>query len=92
MKEILEFIRRRFPNDSNWLNGNCYHFACILRDVFDGEIYYDVIYDHFVTKCGGIYYDWSGVYNKDDMFLVNWSNFDDCDHLLKKRVIRNCVM
>ena len=28
---------------------NCYYFAMILKDRFNGEIYYDVINGHFLT-------------------------------------------
>jgi len=49
MNTVLEFIHRRFPQDSNWLTGNCYHFALILSSVFNGDIFYDVVAGHFVT-------------------------------------------
>ena len=39
MNTVLEFIHRRFPQDSNWLTGNCYHFALILSSVFNGDIF-----------------------------------------------------
>lgn len=39
MNKIEEFINRRFPNDCNWLSGNCYYFAIILKDRFpEGNI------------------------------------------------------
>ena len=38
MQEVMEFIQRRFPKDSNWTNGNCYYFALILSDRFNGTI------------------------------------------------------
>lgn len=34
MNKALEFIHRRFPQDSNWLTGNCYHFALIFIQRF----------------------------------------------------------
>ena len=34
MKEIKDFIKRRFPYDNMWMNGNCYWFARILADRF----------------------------------------------------------
>jgi len=33
--EIVEFLHRRFPTDSNWLTGNCYWMACILATRFE---------------------------------------------------------
>lgn len=42
--EVLEFIHRRFPVDCDWLSGNCFYFAIILKSNFkSGDIYYDVI-------------------------------------------------
>ncbi len=49
INNIIKFIKRRFPNDSNWLNGNCFYFAVILKNRFPkGVIFYDVVIDHFV--------------------------------------------
>lgn len=51
---ILSFINRRFPYDSNWLNGNCYFFALILIDRFPSlRMYYDPIEGHFVVSSDG---------------------------------------
>ena len=33
-REILDFIQRRFPKDSDWTTGNCYWFAGILGNRF----------------------------------------------------------
>lgn len=68
-EDIIDFINRRFPNtdklNSNWLKGNCYYFALILKDRFiNSEIYYDVIHGHFVTLIGDCLYDASGLYYK----------------------------
>ena len=46
-QEVLEFINRRFPNDNNWTNGNCYWMAIILSERFDFSIYYDYVNGHF---------------------------------------------
>ena len=74
--EVLSFIKRRFSNteNANWLNGNCYYFAIILRDRFDGEIYYDVINGHFLTLIKDKLYDYSGVVyslTEEEMIRVN---------------------
>lgn len=73
---VLEFIKRRFSNteNANWLNGNCYYFAIILRERFDGEIYYDVINGHFLTLIKDKLYDYSGVVyslTEEEMIRVN---------------------
>ncbi len=73
---VLDFIKRRFSNteNANWLNGNCYYFAIILRERFDGEIYYDVINGHFLTLIKDKLYDYSGVVyslTEEEMIRVN---------------------
>ena len=93
MNEILEFIHRRFPSDSNWINGNCYYFAIILKDRFpEGRIYYDVVYGHFIVKISDYYYDWTGILeNLDEKYLVPWDEFENYDSLQYERVIRDCL-
>lgn len=94
---VLKFINERFPDDSNWANGNCYYFARILQDRFpDGSIYYDVIDCHFVFKHDGKYYDHTGVVKYDNdkginHYLVEWDHFDEYDSIQKKRIIRDCI-
>ena len=79
-EDIIDFINRRFPNtdksNSNWLKGNCYYFALILKDRFiNSEIYYDVIHGHFVTLIGDCLYDASGLYYKlSETELVRLNN------------------
>ena len=90
--KVLEFIKRRFEKDCNWVNGNCYYFAIILKDRFSkGKIYYDVIYGHFIFLYGEKYYDWHGVV-KPKGRLVEWDKFDEYDHLQKNIVIRDCIL
>lgn len=87
---VEEFIQRRFPQDCNWTTGNCYFFALILQAAFGGEIYYDVVNGHFVTKIKNKYYDWTGVV-EDAEVLVKWDKFDKYDKAQKERIIRNCI-
>ena len=90
---VIEFIKRRFPVDCNWLNGNCFFFAQILKSRFPyGIIFYDVIYGHFVTEIEGIKYDWSGIVKeKRDSMYIKWDDFDNYDSLQKKRIIDGCI-
>jgi hypothetical protein len=40
--EVIEFINRRWKKDANWLDGNCYYFALILKHRFpEGRIWYE---------------------------------------------------
>lgn len=91
MNKVLEFIHRRFPQDSNWLTGNCYHFALILSSVFNGDIFYDTVAGHFVTRIDNVFYDWSGEY-KPAGLLVEWESFHLFDSLQKGRIIRDCIL
>lgn len=95
--KVLDFIKRRFPADCNWLSGNCYYFAQILKHRFEGGvILYDVIDGHFVTLIEGIMYDWSGIVlpdeNENNHFYVEWDKFDEYDDLQKKRIEEDCIM
>ena len=92
--EVLEFINRRFPKDCNWLNGNCYYFALILKDRFpNGRILYDAIYGHFIFHLNGKAYDYSGeLVWPGGVYAVYWDEFDKYDPLVKQRIIRDCIM
>ena len=91
--EVERFIKQRFNIDCNWLDGNCYYFAVILKARFpQAIIFYDIINCHFLVSINNKYYDWTGeIYkNKDDIF-IEWEKFDDYDSLRKERIIRNCI-
>ena len=91
--EVLEFINRRFIYECNWMGGNCYFFAVILKSRFpEGKIYYDVIAGHFVFQYQNKFYDWLGLYLLDDAKLVLWDEFDQYDSLQKEIIIRDCIM
>lgn len=87
---VLEFIKRRFPNDSNWLNGNCYYFALILVDRFYGDVYYDLIAGHFVAKIDGAFYDYSGKYMPSEA-IVYWNDYQENDYTHANRIYEACV-
>lgn len=90
MNTVLEFINKRFPTDCNWTTGNCYYFALILADRFNGDIYYDVINGHFITKIQNYFYDWNGIVDTNN-YLVEWNKMDQYDSLVKQRIVRDCI-
>lgn len=90
--DILDFIKRRFPFNCNWLDGNCYYFSIILKSRFpEGVIFYDVIYGYFLFKYKDSYYDWSGKV-KPNNYLVEWDMMEEYDNLQKKRIIQDCII
>lgn len=95
--EILEFIQRRFPNDSNWTSGNCFHFAAILKSCFSGMIVYDPVEGHFLfhNHLDGKYYDHTGIreYEKEyEKNFIDWKTLPQIDILWYKRLLRDCVL
>lgn len=94
MNKVLEFIERRFKNDCNWVDGNCYYFALILKDRFpEGKIYYDVILGHFIFEYDNQFYDWTGILSQNAICRpIEWGRFDEYDSLRKDRVIRDCII
>ena len=92
---ITDFIKRRFPDESNWMNGNCYFFAHILASRFVGEIVYDPIEGHFLFLAyDNNLYDWTGCrnYSKEErkrMFL--WKDYCEKDSVHYSRIWRDCV-
>ena len=88
---VEEFIHRRFKDDCNWLNGNCYYFAAILQKRFpDSTICYLPIEGHFVTKIDKNYYDWSGKVELKEEPQTLGQIFQE-DELLFSRLIRDCI-
>lgn len=96
MDEVLDFIARRFPHDNNWLNGNCYYFATILKARFpEGEIWYELIDDHFVFLFNHIFYDWSGIvdhYKETQDSLIKWNEYKNIDSLHYSRIVRDVIL
>lgn len=89
--KVVSFIKKRFSIDCHWLDGNCYYFALILKDRFNGKIYYDGVNGHFVTKINDKFYDWTGLIepNIDDLF--EWDTLETFDDLYYKRIKKDCL-
>lgn len=93
MNTIEEFIKRRFPEDCNWTSGNCYYFAKILESTFNGRIWYELIYGHFVCEIDGEFYDWNGkVKPSIDKKYIPWDKMEEYDSNVKSRIIRDCIL
>lgn len=94
-EKVLEFIKRRFPVDCDWMSGNCYYFAQILKARFHGDIVYDPIDGHFVLWASdGNFYDWTGrrEYTKEQQNkLILWHEYKAKDQLHHSHIWRDCV-
>ena len=96
-REIRKFIYNRFPYDNNWLDGNCYYFAIILKERFpEGKIIYDVSDGHFLVRIEDVYFDWVGDhdFSKEiqEKYFIDWDKFDEYDPLQKQRIIQDCIL
>ena len=90
---VIEFIKRRFKSDCNWISGNCYYFAMILKTRFpDGVIFYDVINGHFVFNYADRYYDYTGIITPGENNIIEWDIFGQYDSLQRERIIRDCIL
>lgn len=95
MSDILDFIdkfkfKHREELEMVFMNGNCYYFAVILRERFNGDIYYLPILNHFVCKIGDLYYDVTGITTIDEL-PYKWDSFAEYDDIQHKRIIEDCV-
>lgn len=71
--------------------GNCYYFAVILKERFNGEIFYLPIANHFICKIdNNNYYDITGkaVMNEKP---IKWSEYKNVDAKNYKRIMRDCI-
>ena len=88
--EVLEFIQRRWQQDSHWLYGNCYWFARVLCEKFPYlKIYYMPIIGYFVAGTPSRYYDWTGL-NKDKEKPILFEQLCAEDLLWGEHILRDC--
>lgn len=80
-KQELEYV---------FTSGNCYYFAVILKEHFNGEIYYLPIENHFICKIDKEYYDITGKAKFNEK-PYKWSELETYDNLLYRRIIRDCI-
>lgn len=96
---IVEFIKRRFPNEDRWLTGNCFYLSLILKYTFGGKIMYDPIEGHFIYAIIDVnprmYFDWTGqrFYTEEQQSrFYDWDTLQIEDQSLKNRLIRDCIL
>lgn len=93
VENFIENFKKGFNEkylEEVFLNGNCYHFALILKNMYDGEIFYDPHEQHFVTKINEKYYDIRGEIEPPvDEYL--WDDMENLNHEEYEIVKYNCV-
>ena len=74
-------------------NGQCYWFSFILKERFNGEIWYVPVHNHFITKINERFYDITGeVIDTERLKLARvWSEYQQFDPLDYDRLVRDCV-
>ena len=97
--QVIFFINKfkaMYPKEIQdaFLYGNCFWFAQILKQRFDGSVYYLQINNHFITKIDTRYYDISGevVNCAEKQDLISWQEYCLTEPRCASRVYRNCVM
>lgn len=91
MDKIVEFIRRRFSQDCDWLNGNCYFFSVILRERFpNGQIIYEPVDGHFLYKVKNNCYDFLGKHPIPEYYYI-WDELEQLEPYIYKRIKRDCT-
>lgn len=90
---VLGFIKHFKGSEDVFLYGCCYWFAFILQERFGGTMMYEPTENHFVQEIGGRLYDASGDVTEKytSEYLMFWSDMEQYDHLLYKRIVRDCI-
>lgn len=86
---VLLFIDNFSSAKESFLHGNCYWFAYILLARFGGEICYDIVNNHFVSKIDGVYYDASGIVDGD---FISWREYQSVDPAHCEGIKRDCIL
>lgn len=95
MNEILKFIEKfKFKYKEElvevFTTGNCYYFAIILKERFNGEIYYMPIINHFICKIENKYYDITGEVNPSE-HPYKWSEYKLEDKKHTNSITKYCI-
>ena len=72
--------------------GNCYHFAVILENLFYGEIVYDTLNGHFLFKHRNSYYDINGKNANIEEKYIELFDRIKMDMALYIRLYKECVL
>lgn len=95
MNKIEDFISKfKFiyfnELEAVFTRGNCYFFALILKEQFNGEICYLPIENHFICKIDNEYYDITGKRGFNEK-VYKWAEYKDFDEKQYNRIVRDCI-
>lgn len=92
IEEFIEIFKKGFNEEElvkTFTQGNCYHFAVILKDIYpDGVIEYDYVNGHFIFNYEGKYYDITGEVSVMDTYIFDVNKMDQLEYY---RILRDCV-
>lgn len=90
---ILNFIDSFSNIKKSFLEGKCFWFSYILKELFNGEIYYSQIDNHFVCKIDDIFYDASGIVDlKNYNGFIPFSDYINIEPSDSIRLYKNCIL
>lgn len=75
--------------EDTFLNGYCYWFANMLHGVFAGEIFYEPVEGHFVTKINERFYDIRGDVTER---YIGKEMYNKEIYLKRKNIINGCIL
>lgn len=97
MKTIVEeFITELTWNNDKvkevFTHGGCYWFAYILKERFNGQIWYLPIDNHFITLIDNLFYDANGQYSlENNKCIYNWEHYKIIEPLESERIEKYCI-
>lgn len=92
VEKFIEKFKFKYKQELEYIfsYGNCYYFAVILKERFNGEIYYLPITNHFICKIDKNYYDITGKAKFNEP-VIKWSTYIEEEPKDAKRIIRDCI-
>lgn len=96
INEFIENFKTNFNKENIeyiFMNGNCYHFSVILKNIFrKGKIVYNQSNNHFLFKLNNKYYDIKGeyiaIYNDN---IINLKRILKKDSKYSAILTRDCI-
>jgi len=97
VREVEEFISYFDGTQDNFLHGNCFWFAVILKERFNPwyvcNIMYNPVDNHFAAYIHGMLFDAGGLRPEQCPFdgWRLWEKFEKEEYIEARRIYRDCV-